>query len=275
MTAYAPIGLRGCIPVTLRAEKLLLLVGYLDDSGKDPQNPITTIAGYAASEAAWATFESEAEPIFQEYIGSEPLHAKDLYHGDKLYAGWRVIEKQAFVAKLCMKLYPLRPLLGVSFSVRKASYATRAAEALKRGLRKRTSTPYTFCLNGILDWLMRDVQVGKMANEEGLALILEEGNEHNEEARISLDAIRKIHGLDQVKSMSFVPKEACRAIQMADLFAFYTRRHNRKIEIEGKEPETDPVLKVLVENLRQRSFVATDFGPEIKASRFFSGKEPS
>jgi len=66
---------------------------------------------------------------------------------------------------------------------------------------------------------------------------------------------------------------ACRAIQMADLFAFYTRRHNRKIEIAGKEPPTDPVLKVLVEGVRQRSFVATDFGPEIKASRFFSGRQ--
>jgi hypothetical protein len=32
----------------------MMLVCYLDDSGKGAQNPITTIAGYLASEDAWA-----------------------------------------------------------------------------------------------------------------------------------------------------------------------------------------------------------------------------
>ena len=267
----APVGLRGCLPASLRVGRLFLLVTYLDDSGKDPQNPITSLGGYAASEDAWAIFERNAEPIFQEYIGDEPLHAKDLYHGAGVYEDWKVVKKQSFVAQICMKLYPLQPLMGVSFAVRKASYKTRAAEAIKRGLRKRTVTPYTFCLDAILNWVLTDVQVGKIANERGLALILECGNEHNEEARQSLDAIKKRHNLEQVRSLSFVPKTECRAIQMADLFAYYTRRHNRGIEIEGKEPPVDPVLRVLLENLRKRTFVATDFGPDIKASRFFAG----
>ena len=59
---------------------------------------------------------------------------------------------------------------------------------------------------------------------------------------------------------------------MADLFAYYTRRHSRNIEVAGKEPPVDPVLKVLLERLRKRTFVANDFGPEIKASRFFAGE---
>ena len=250
-----------------------MLVSYLDDSGKDPQNPITCLGGYAASEDAWVKFEHNAEPIFQKYIGDRPLHAKDLYNGEDLYEGWRVIKKQSFVAQLCSALYSLRPILGVSFSVQKASYAKRAVEAIKRGLRKRTVTPYTFCVEGILNWLLTDVEVGKMANEDGLALILEEGKEHNEEARQALNAIKEIHNLEQVIPLSFVPKTACRAIQMADLFAFYTRRHNRAIEAAGNEPPTDPVLKVMLENLRQRNFVATDFGPEIKGSRFFGGRQ--
>jgi hypothetical protein len=40
-----------------------MLVCYLDDSGKDSQNPITTIAGYVPSEDAWAAFEKEVEPF--------------------------------------------------------------------------------------------------------------------------------------------------------------------------------------------------------------------
>lgn len=267
----APVGLRGCLPASLRVERLLLLVSYLDDSGKDPQNPITSLGGYAAPEGAWAIFERDAEPIFQKYIGDEPLHATNLYHGKGVYEDWKVVKKQSFVAQLCMKLYPLQPLLGISFAVRKASYKTRAAEAIKRGLRKRTVTPYTFCMDAILNRILTDAQVGKMANEDGLALILECGNEHNEEAKQSIDAIKMRHGLDHVRSLSFVPKTACRAIQMADLFAYYTRRHNRYIKVAGQEPPVDPVLQVMLEGLRHRTFVATDFGPEIKASRFFAG----
>lgn len=267
-----PVGLRGLVPASLLAGRwIVVLVCYLDDSGKDPQNPITSVGGYAAPEESWAKFEQEAEPIFQKYIGDEPLHAMDLYHGQGVYDGWKVVKKQSFVAQLCMKLYPLQPLLGVSFSVRKASYATRTVEAIKRGLRKRTVTPYTYCMQGVLNWILTDVQIGKIANEDGLALILESGNEHNEEAKKAFDDIKAIHALGCLKSLSFVSKEECRAIQMADLFAFYTRRHNRKIEIAGQEPLIDPVLQVLLQDLRQRSFVATDFGPEIKGSRFFAG----
>jgi hypothetical protein len=250
-----------------------VLVSYLDDSGKDPHNPITSLAGYAASDSAWKSFEADSEPIFQKYVGNDPLHAMDLYHGEGRFQGWNVIQKQSFVAQLCLKLYAHKPLLGVSFSVQKASYATRAMEALKRKLRKRTATPYTFCMEGILNWILTDLEVGRMANEDGLALILEGGNEHNEEAKQALDAIKRLHSLDQVADLSFVPKTACRAIQMADLFAYYTRRHNRMIKTPGVEPPTDPVLKVMLENLRQRSFVATDFGPEITASRFLGKAE--
>jgi hypothetical protein len=266
-----PLSLRRHLPRSLNAGRwIAVLVSYLDDSGKDRDNRDTCLGGYVLPEAGWEIFEREAEPIFQQYIGNTPLHAKDLYHGEGLYDGWKVVRKQAFVAKLCLKLLPLKPF-GVSFSVRKAPYATRAAEALKRGLRKRTSTPYTFCMIGILNWLLTDVHVGKMANEDGLAMILEDGNEHNEEAKKSLDAIKKLHDLEQVRSLSFISKTSCRAIQMADLFAFYTRRHNRQIEEFGQKFPIDPVLQVILENLRHKTFVATDFGPDINASRFWQG----
>lgn len=248
-----------------------VIVCYLDDSGKDAQNPITLLGGYSARADCWESFEQNAEPIFQQYIGGSPLHATDLHHGKGVYKNWKVLKKQSFVTQLCMQLYPLRPLLGVSFAVRKASYSVRAKEALKRGLRKHTVTPYTFCLDAILNWMLTDIQVGRIANEEGLALILESGNEHNTEAKQSFETIKKLHGLEQLRSLTFVDKSECRAIQMADLFAFYTRRHNRHIQQAGKEPPTDPVLKVMLEGLQYRTYVATDFGPKIKASRFFAG----
>ena len=44
-----------------------LLVCYLDDSGKDPQNLATTLAGYVAEERSWANFEAEVGPLLTKY----------------------------------------------------------------------------------------------------------------------------------------------------------------------------------------------------------------
>ncbi len=66
-----------------------MLVCYLDDSGKDPQNRITTIAGYAATEEQWRAFEADAEPIFADY-GVKVLHASDLHSTDGEFKGWTI-----------------------------------------------------------------------------------------------------------------------------------------------------------------------------------------
>jgi hypothetical protein len=112
-----------------------MLVCYLDDSGKDPQNAITTIAGYAATAEQWAAFETAAEPIFAEYA-VDVLHATDLHGSRGEFGGWSVLKKQTFVAKLCTALSQYARL-GVSASAHKARYKNRAAESD----RKRTVTP--------------------------------------------------------------------------------------------------------------------------------------
>ena len=82
---------------------IVVLVCYLDDSGKDPQNPITTLAGYAATEEQWRGFETEVEPIFAD-CGVKILHTKDLHKTDGEFEDWRVLQKQAFVARICRAL---------------------------------------------------------------------------------------------------------------------------------------------------------------------------
>jgi hypothetical protein len=76
-----------------------MLVCYLDDSGKDSQNPITTIADYVASEDAWTEFEKEVEPYFAERKVSI-LHAMDLHNTRDEFKGWSVLNKEAFVARI-------------------------------------------------------------------------------------------------------------------------------------------------------------------------------
>jgi hypothetical protein len=77
-----------------------MLVCYLDDSGKDAQNPITTIAGYVASEDAWAKFEAEVESYFAERNVSV-LHATDLHGTRGEFKGWSVLKERGIRCSNC------------------------------------------------------------------------------------------------------------------------------------------------------------------------------
>lgn len=243
----------------LRRKWIAVLVCYLDDSGKDPQNSITTVAGYIAKDTAWQAFEDEVEHWFTEY-GVKTLHAKELHDADGNFENWPILRKHAFVSRVCQARAPhLR--MGLSMSVLKSTYKLRAEE---RG-RKRTIRPYTFCFNVIIDWILRDIGIGHAANTEGVALILECGHENNPEAEKEFTAIRKLHNIGHIlHSISFVPKDSCRAIQLADLLAFYSRRDGiavYKARKKGRETyKIDMMMKIINENFPHRGFVATDFG---------------
>jgi hypothetical protein len=242
---------------------LVVLVCYLDDSGKDPQNPITTLAGYVARDTEWPGFEADVEPWFTKFkVGV--LHAKQLHDTDGDFTDWSRLRKQAFVSRICQARNS-HLLMGLSMSALKGTYEMRAAESN----RKRTVTPYSFCFQVIIDWILRDRRLGALSNTEGVALILECGHENNAEAEEQFHAVRKLHKIKHLlHSISFVPKGSCRAIQLADLYAFYSRRDGVSMyeaKKEGRETyEIDTMIKVITEVLAHRGFVATDFGPHVE-----------
>jgi len=257
------LGLHQLIPPSLLAGRwIAVLVCYLDDSGKDPQNPITTLAGYIARDTGWEAFETDVEKWFDHYKVNT-LHAKDLddTHGE--FKGWPVLKKQAFVSRVCQVRAP-HLMMGMSMSALKGTYKVRAAESG----RKRTITPYTFCMNVIVDWLMRDIRIGGVTNTEGVALVLECGHENNAEAQETFYGIRKQHQLEHLlHSISFISKGSCRAIQLADLLAFYSRREAvamEKAKRLGRAEPMEPMMRIIAENLPHRGFVATDFGPDVE-----------
>src|SRR5947209_18378215 len=105
----------------LRGRWIVVLVCYLDDSGKDPQNPITTLAGYIARDREWEAFENDVEKWFTEFnVGT--LHAKQLHDTDAEFKGWSVLKKQAFVSRVCEARNP-HVMMGLSMSAEKATYS--------------------------------------------------------------------------------------------------------------------------------------------------------
>ena len=238
-----------------------MLTCYLDDSGKDSNSPITTLAGYIARDTAWLEFESDVEQWFDEF-NVKVLHAKELHDTDGDFSGWGLLRKQAFIARVCQSRTP-HVMMGLSMSALKGTYEVRATESG----RKRTVTPYTFCFNVIIDWILRDIRIGRASNTEGVALVLESGHDHNSEAEQEFHTVRKMHNIEHLlHSIEFIGKESCRAVQLADLLAFYSRRDGVALlnaRIEGREEthSPEPMVKILTEGIPHRAFVATEFGP--------------
>jgi Protein of unknown function (DUF3800) len=243
-----------------------VLVCYLDDSGQDPQSHVTTLAGYIARDIAWEAFETQVEPIFEK-AHVKILHAKDLEATRGEFKGWKILQKHAFVARI-FRVLSDHFMLGMSMSAVKNTYAQRAKESK----RKRTVTPYTYCFNVIFDWMLRDIRIGRAVWEEGVALILEGGQKNNAEAEQHFYRIRKEHQLEGVlKSLNFVSKDNCRAIQVADFFAFYSRRDSAAMEkaVRGKrEHKPEMMMKIISELGQFRGQIATDFD---RGPRFLAG----
>ena len=233
-----------------------MYVCYLDDSGTDRQNTILTLAGYIAKGTAWPCFEKGVEPVFK-YFGVEILHARDLENTKGNFSNWSRDKKQRFVSRVCMEMVP-RELLGLSFSVVKRTFEARRAES--RAQRKEKYTPYTFCFHAIFDWLLKQPEICA----EGVSFILEDEQQHNREAKdLFYRAKRqpKHKQREHLRTISFHAKQDSRAIQVADLFAYYSHRNVIRSEAsqgKGKSPvELEPMLAII------KHYLPTDYCPVI------------
>jgi hypothetical protein len=101
-------------------------------------------------------------------------------------------------------------------------------------------------------------------HEEGIKFLLEAGNDNNAQAKKEFHWVRKHFKLENVlHSIDFVKKDSCRAIQLADLIAFYSRRDGVAL-LKSKEPgvpeyKMDQMIKILCERVVHRGFVANGF----------------
>jgi hypothetical protein len=253
------LGLNDLIPSSLLAGRwIAVLVCYLDDSGKDPQNRITTLAGYVADEDQWRAFEREVDPIF-ERAGINILNTKHLHRTEGEFEDWSGVQKQDFIVGIC-PVMSRHLRLGISLSAVKETW--KAKKNASQG--KIQVSAYGFCFNVIVDWILTDVRVGRAAHTEGVAFVLEAGHENNPDAERCFNAVRKQHKLEHaLRSICFVPKESCRAIQVADMLAFYSRRHGVAMEqVPLRERHTvspGVMMNFISGSVPHRGFVMTDF----------------
>jgi len=193
---------------------------YLDDSATSGM-PIVTMAGFLAALHLW----EEMEPAFDEILGRYEvpvLHAKEFHDTDGCFKNWRKVKKRSFVEELFGAAHG--KMLGLSVTARKKEFA----QEKKRTGKVPNTSVYGVCFSAIMFRACFEPQMGEKVRKEGISFLVESGNKNNDELRGFFDQCAKHEKFGPfLKSLTFIPKKSCRAIQVADFFAFYSRRYMR------------------------------------------------
>ena len=235
----------------------MTLVCYLDDSGTDAANSMVTIGGYIGTQESWRAFELDARRVMNEY-GVTYIRGRDIHSNNGEYAGWTTDKKTEFITRLNQVLAPLVGL-AISCATLKSVFNVRAIGHV------RTQSPFGFCFEMLIHRLVNDEGFSKVVRRPNVALsfVIEEGNSNNNEIFQRYERLKAAHGteLPYFAGMTFAAKNSSIAIQMADLFAFLTRRQAVAMEKNSRNPiEPHRYLTALRTNIRDIGQASTDFG---------------
>lgn len=201
----------------------LALVCYLDDSSE--AGIVSSIGGYVAKTEDWIRYEQLAPSIYKRF-GLKVLHTKDLHGTKREFKGWTVEKKKNFVEELFDAAKSCN-VIGVSACIRNSLG--------KEFTQSNKITAHISTLGLLFAWVVTSF------NSKGsfypiahpcpdLSLIVEAGNRHNSGVLHHFNQVReKGSGFDFAKELAFVGKKDCYAIQLADFWAFYSRRHGSRI----------------------------------------------
>jgi hypothetical protein len=179
------------------------------------------MAGFAAALHLW----EEMEPTFDEILTRYEvpvLHAKQFHDTDGYFKNWRKVKKHSFVEELFGAAHG--KMLGLSVTARKKEFAKEKAKTGK----VPNMSAYGVCFSAIMCRAVFEPQLGASVRKDGISFLVESGNKNNDELRQFFDQYARHEKFSPfLKSLTFIPKTSCRAIQVADFFAFYSRRHMR------------------------------------------------
>lgn len=194
-----------------------MYVGYFDDSYAS-DGAVITLAGYVATEQQWQFTERELASLFAAF-GVDTLHTMEFHRRRGCFEGWKKDKRKAFVHGLGIATRNLT--MALSVSVNRQNYKARQSELnINAGM-----SAYCVAFAAIVHKAARGNSLWKDIDKQGLVFVVEHGNQNNAEIGIHFDLMRnhEVYG-DCLKALEFSAKDGSRAIQLADFFAFYSRR---------------------------------------------------
>jgi hypothetical protein len=193
---------------------------YLDDSGTSGL-PIVTMAGFVAVMSQWEVLEQRLDEAMSRYE-VPVLHTKEFHATRGFFKDWKRIKKRSFAEELFSSAHGR--LLGLSATVRKEAFF----KARKEMYLPSNMSPIGVCFSMIMTRIVTDPQLLQAIQKDGIAFLVETGNNNNSEIGSFFHQMAKEKTFEGcLRSITFIPKGHCRAIQIADFLAFYSRRHMR------------------------------------------------
>lgn len=236
----------------------MVLVCYLDDSGTHRESSVVTVAGFTATSKDWARFEGAAEHVYAEYGISGPVHAHAMNSTDGDFKGWSMRKKQDFCSTLFSHLVPSLSF-GISVSAHKEMYATRKKEYDVWHNHSAFGNAFMNALLHTYQETLVNHPVAMSCPEIDLSIIMEDGNRNNGDALNVFNHLKHERGLPKLASMSFAGKRDCKAIHLADLLAYYTRRWMDSCVKADRKVAKPAMLAAISEGIQVHTMALTDF----------------
>ena len=194
---------------------------YLDDSGTS-SSPVVTLAGFLAAPERWKEVESDLEALLLRYE-VPVLHAKEFHDTKPPFKGWGKIKKRSFAEEIFQATHG--KLYGLSMTMR--SSAKKPSENMSL---------IGTCFSVIMTHILLNRQIGPAIERDGVRFFIEDGNKNNNGIKDFFDDMSPVDTFQgTLKSLVIIKKESCRAIQLADFLAFYSRRFMRNYDrFDGK-----------------------------------------
>lgn len=201
------------------AGRICVFQCYLDDSYDQPGTGVVTLGGYFGGAENWCRFEERSDE-FLTSLGVPVFHSKDFKNTNGVFRGWSRSQKEGLsvgwfnIAQEC-------GLIGVSKSVKRS---------LHKSFRKVGKSTHNYSPLGMAFGAMsRSVCDGSSMNlpkgERPTSFFVESGNANNSGVKKVFDSASKNEPMASLmRSLTFVRKDSCRAIQLADFCAYYSRQ---------------------------------------------------
>lgn len=198
---------------------------YLDDSGTSDSS-IVTLAGFVARHTDWLKFELSWEDVLSG-ANVEVLHTKEFHDTKPPFKGWSRLKKRDFVDSLFA--IAAGKMGGISASVRISDIKKTKIDIQKLHQMSPICVSFGLILAQVYQKICRDPSF------KGLSVFVEAGNKNNKEIEKYFNNISNASIFEgKLKSIQFINKNHCRAIQIADFLAFYSRRHMQRFDKYGK-----------------------------------------
>ena len=232
----------------------MVLVCYLDDSG-NKDDPVSTLAGYIAPAHNWRDFEVHARELFAS-IELPYLHTVDLHHRRGEFKGWTREQTAEFV-EVFYGILAHHAYAGFEFSVLKSTFEINKSVYNV----EHQSSPFSFCLHGIVHRLVKDEGVKDVLAlpNVNLSFVVESGSRNEGDLLRRFNNIQK-QDPERFASIRFEPKKEKIALQAADFLAYFCRRLRTKEPTDKNYRHELEFFEIAKKGMQHRLFLATDFG---------------